>query len=242
MMSKDMAADTNQPAEKPEHKQVNYFAIITFTVMGLLAAGLFWFIGFQPIQVLPKISLGPGYILTDQNGEMFTHEDMRGSIVLYNFTYSGCEAPDCLETSSVMQEVQARLDEVDTGGIPVHMVTISFDPERDTPEALQAYAQELGADTDTWSFLTGSPERLKWAIGGGFSVYFNKKEDGAFTFDPAFMLVDGVGILRSEYRTDRPDVDTILRDIRLVAEEVANRQGVGNLAYDAAHLFLCYPR
>jgi len=217
------------------------FPVILFSVLGVLGLGLFAFVTIRPIQVLPRISLGPGYFLTDANGEAVTNEDFRGSLVLYNFTYLSCEEP-CPVTTDTMQAVQSRLGEVDTGGIPIKLVTISFDPARDTPEVIRAAAAELGADPAVWTFLTGAPERLKWLIGGGFSVYYEEKQPQEFRFDPAFMLVDGAGVLRAEYRTAVPDVDRILRDMRLVTDEVHNRQGVANYAYDAAHLFLCYPR
>jgi len=228
-------------APKLQRKVRLSFPVILFSVLGLLTLGLFAFVTIRPIQVLPRITLGPGYFLTDANGEAVTNEDFRGSLVLYNFTYLNCQAP-CPETTGVMQEVQARLDEIDTAGIPVRLVTISFDPARDTPAALQTAAATLHADPEVWTLLTGAPERLKWLIGGGFSVFYEERQPGEFRFDPAFMLVDGAGILRAEYRTAAPDVDRILRDMRLVTEEVRNRQGVANYAYDAAHLFLCYPR
>jgi protein SCO1 len=237
-----MPADlTLHPKAKPTRKWQLSFPVIMFSILGLLAAALFAFVSIRPIQVLPQITLGPGYSLTNAVGETVTHEDMRGSLVLYNFTYLNCQPP-CPDTNQVMQNIQARLNEIDTGDIPVHLVTISFDPTRDTPAALYAAAEQLGADPAVWSFLTGTPERLKWVIGGGFGVYYEEREPGLFKFDPAFMLVDGAGILRAEYRTGAPDIDRILRDIHLVAEEVHNRQGVANYAYDAAHLFLCYPR
>ena len=229
------------PSSGPKKGIKLNFWMILFSILGLLTLGLFAFVTIRPIQVLPRITLGPGYSLTDSQGQAVTHEDFRGSLVVYNFTYLNCQEP-CPATTGVMQELQARLDEVDTGGIPVKLVTISFDPERDTPAAMQAAAAQLDADPEVWTFLTGAPERLKWLIGGGFGVYYDQREDGEIRFDPAFMLVDGASVLRAEYRTAVPDVDRILRDIRLVTEEVHNRQGVANLAYDAAHLFLCYPR
>ena len=82
--------------------------------------------------------------------------------------------------------------------------------------------------------------QLKSVIGGGFSTYYTEKEDG-IKFDPAFMLVDGNGVLRAEYRTAVPDTDIILRDINLLVEEAHNSTGPQKLAYEAAHLFLCYP-
>ncbi len=140
-----------------------------------------------------------------------------------------------------MAQVQARLDELNTGDIPVRLVTISIDPETDTPEQLAAYAAQLGADPAVWQFVTGSPVQIKSVVGGGFSVYYATREDG-IRFDPAFMLVDGAGLWRAEYRTAAPDVDIILRDINLLAEEAQHADGPSRLAYEAAHLFLCYPR
>ena len=79
-------------------------------------------------------------------------------------------------------------------------------------------------------------------IGGGFSTYFNQDEKGNFTVDPVFVLVDGWGIQRAVYRTPTPDVETLQRDLRLVVQEARNSTGVNRYAYEAAHLFLCYPK
>ena len=66
--------------------------------------------------------------------------------------------------------------------------------------------------------------------------------DGSFKFDPAFVLVDGWGIVRGEYRyqTMTPDSERILRHLGVLAEEVINSQGANSIAYEAAHYFLCY--
>jgi protein SCO1/2 len=212
-----------------------------YALIGLLVAGVVAFATLRPIQVLPRITLAPGFTLADQNGARLTNEDLRGQIVLYNFTYTGCAAP-CPQTSQTMRAVQDRLGEVDTGGLPISLVTISFDPERDTPEALQAFAAQVGADLNVWRFATGDPVRLKYAVGGGFNVYYAPAADGGFTFDPVYVLVDGWGLIRAEYRTAAPATDRLLRDIRLVAEEARNSAGAARYAYEAAHLFLCYPR
>ncbi len=212
-----------------------------YGLIGLLLVGTLAFATLRPILVLPRITLAPGFTLQDETGQRFTSEDLRGQLVLYNFTYTRCAAP-CPATSDVMRAVQRRLDEVETGSIPVTLITISFDPEHDTPAVLSQYATQATADAPNWRFLTGDADRLKWVIGGGFGVYYQANEDGSFTFDPAFMLVDGAGILRAEYRTAAPEIDRILRDIGLVAKEANNSQGAKRAAYEAAHLFLCYPR
>ena len=94
-----------------------------------------------------------------------------------------------------------------------------------------------------WKFATTADvELLKHIIGGGFEAYYQQKEDGSYSFDPKFVLVDGWGIIRGEYRyqTLTPDTDRILRHMRVLAEEVRNSQGSATLAYEAAHYFLCY--
>lgn len=214
---------------------------IFYIFLALFLIGVIAFATLRPILVLPRITLAPGYTLTDQDGNRLTNEDMRGKIVLYNFTYSRCEPP-CPQTSAVMRQVQARLPEIESYGIPVELVTISIDPDHDTPQVLHAYAQKLDADQESWRFVTGPVDRLRWIIGGGFGFYFDHKEDDRIVFDPGFILVDGLGITRAEYRSAEPDVERLLQGVQLIAEEVEKSSGANKVAYEAAHLFMCYPR
>jgi protein SCO1 len=198
------------------------------------------FATLRPIQVLPRITLAPGFSLTDQNNSRLTNEDLRGKIVLYNFTYANCKSP-CPQTSNVMRSVQDQLGQLDTAGIPVSLVTISFDPDHDTPEKLKTYATQVGANAATWRIATGDATRLKYALGGGFGLFYEPNADGTFNFDSMFVLVDGWGIIRSFYKTASPTTDRLVRDIKLVTQEAKNSEGASRYAYEAAHLFLCYP-
>lgn len=213
---------------------------ILIGIAALIIVALVLFVTIQPIQVLPRMTLAPGYAFTDASGNLLTSEDARGKITLYNFTYTGCEAP-CPETGPATAAIQQSIAAVDTGDIPVQLVTISFDPERDTPEAMAAWLAEQGADPAIWKAATGDPEKLKNVIGGGFGVYYGTTEEGELAFDPAFVLVDGNGIIRTKYRTATPDPEIVARDLGLVTREVQNSSGAQKLAYEAAHLFLCYP-
>lgn len=211
--------------------------------LGLLAIPLVAVVLFavvQPVKVVPRIGLAPGFIFTDMNGKRVTNEDLRGKLALYNFTTSSCTGP-CADSLATMQAVQALLPTLDTGGIPVALVTVSLDPERDTPEQLHSFAQRLDADPVTWQFVTGTPERVKQVVGGGFGLYYEELADGTISFAPMMALVDGNGILRAKYKNGLPDVETIRRDLGLVVDEVRNSDGAGSLVYEAAHLFLCYP-
>ncbi len=233
-----MTTTASQP-ERSGKRGLAPIWLILFTILFIMAAAIISFVVFQPILVLPRITLAPGFALTDQNGNQISNEDLRGQIVLYNFTYTNCE--ECAQTDEVMAQVQNRLDEVTAVDIPIKLVTISVDPEHDTPEVLTEYAQSLGANPDQWVFATGSPAMLKSVIGGGFSLFYQQQEDGAFDLDPGFMLIDGNGIMRAEYRTAVPEIDIMLRDIGLLVEEAQNSNGAAKIGYEAAHLFLCYP-
>lgn len=219
-----------------------FFMYGFYTLVIIVVGGAFAFKVFQPVQVLPRIRLAPGYLAIDQDGERLTNEDVRGQFVLYNFTYTNC-GPSCEAMNQTMREVQEQLDTVELGDIDVSLVTISFDPERDTPDVLNAYAQSAGADPEIWRFVTlADPAMLKFVIGGGFETYYEANGDGRFNFDPAFVLVDGWGVIRGEYRyqTMTSDSERILRHMGVLAEEVINSQGANSVAYEAAHYFLCY--
>ncbi|CAN5738588.1 SCO family protein [soil metagenome] len=216
-------------------------ALLGYGFVALLVMALLAFTFFQPIQVLPRIALGPGFAFVDQSGQRLTNEDLRGHLVLYTFTYTNCQTP-CPQTSQTLRLVQQQLAQIDTRGLPVDLVTISFDPEHDTPTRLAAFARQLGADLSNWHFVTGEPAALKNVIGGSFGLYYNRNSDSTFTFDPAFVLVDGVGIIRATYRTADLDRAILQRDLGLIANEARNSQGAARFAYEAAHLFLCYPQ
>ncbi len=213
-----------------------------YIIAGSLVLSIFAFKVFQPIQVLPRMRLAPAYSFIDQNGQPFTSETLRGHFILYSFTYTHCPAP-CYNSNDTIKEIQSRLSEVDLGGIPVSFVTISIDPDSDTPEALKAYGDALNADFSQWHFVTTDNKALlKTIVGAGFETYYEDKGNGEFALDPGFVLVDGWGIIRSEYRytTEVSDADRILRHLGVLAEEVQNSTGTTKLAYEAAHLFLCY--
>jgi len=213
--------------------------LISFAVVVFLS--VFAFVIFQPVQVLPRVRLAPGFILTDQSGRRLTSEDVRGKFALYSFTYTNCPPP-CGGIDATMQAVQNQLDEIELYGNEVEFVTISVDPERDTPETLARHAADLGAGP-TWRFATTENQNaLKDIVGGGFRTFYEQQDDGTFLLDPGIVLVDGYGIIRNEYRyeTVSPDVDRIVRHIGILAEEVEKSTGAARLAYEAAHLFLCY--
>ena len=131
-------------------------------LLACLVLGAIGFKVFQPVQVVPRIRLSPGFSLVDQDDERLTNEDLRGQFVLYNFSYTRCPEP-CSNLNQTMLEVQSRIDEAELGGIPMKFVTISFDPDYDTPENLKAYAESIRCRQGDWIFATTSKHRSSQA-------------------------------------------------------------------------------
>ncbi len=211
--------------------------------LGLLAALLlFVFVGYSALlrlEVLPRLGFAPGWALVDSDGERLTSEDLRGHVVLYTFTYTGNSDPR-RQTDEVMRAVQEGLAQADLGDVPVRQVTISFDPARDTPAVLSQAAQQAGADSNRWLFATGDAASLRTVVGRGFGAFYEQQDDGTFAFDPMFVVVDGLSIVRSRYRIGLPRPEDLLRDLKSVVREARAASGSARLAYEAAHLFSCY--
>ncbi len=242
--------------------------LLAYGLPALLVVGVMAFNIFRPILVLPRIGIGPGFGVTDLSETKITNETMRGKIVLYSFTYTNCTKA-CPQLMDKLQEVRDRLNngEIDLEGVDVQIVTFTIDPERDTPELLADYATSFGAapgdnnNAVPWHFVTSdNPELVKIMVSSGFDLYYEKIEDAqapdgySYKFVPMIVLIDGWGIIRSEYRQYEAserlsfsdghsdiDPDILVRDLELMAKEARNNKGITSAAYEAAHLFSCYP-
>lgn len=226
------------------HPAVHRILLFGGALFGMVALAVLAFAVFQPVQVLPRIRLAPGYSFVRESGERLTSEDLRGQIVLYNFTYTRCPPP-CGGLNGTLQEIMARVDAANAARIPFTVVTISLDPAHDTPAQLAVHAQAAGADPARWIFATNPDEELlKQVVGGGFEVFYRPDSAGMVDYEPAFVLVDGWGVIRGEYhyQTLSPDAERIVRHVNVLFDEIENSVGAARYAYEAAHLFLCYAR
>jgi protein SCO1 len=97
----------------------------------------------------------PDVTLTDQNGHKVSLPDLLNSDqpVMLNFIFTSCTAI-CPAMSAIFASVQKRLG---SDSDKLHMISVSIDPEYDTPDALKAYAQRFKAGSQ-WEFLTGSQD------------------------------------------------------------------------------------
>jgi len=108
----------------------------------------------EPLKVGDVI---PDYQFTNELGQVIKFSDYRGKAVAFTFIFTRCPFPTfCPRMSTHFADAQKKLRE--TAGAPTnwHFLTISFDPEFDSPDVLQSYAKGFDADSKRWTFATGS--------------------------------------------------------------------------------------
>jgi len=89
------------------------------------------------------------FTLTDSAGKPFTLADLKARPSIVGFVFTRCTGP-CPRVTGNMRRIQDMLS-----GVDARLVTISVDPEFDTPQVLAGYAEAVGADLGRWTFLTG---------------------------------------------------------------------------------------
>lgn len=104
----------------------------------------------------------PDFSLVDRSGRRITLADLLEKVWIVNFFYTECTDTCPLQTAN-MARLQADL----AGESELRLVSISVDPEHDTPEVLSEYATRFGADPERWLFLTGPRDAIyRLAIDG----------------------------------------------------------------------------
>jgi protein SCO1/2 len=168
---------------------------------------------------LSKIGPAPGFTLTAQDGRRLSLNELRGKVVAVTFIYTSC-ADACPLLTAKMAALQDDLGS--DFGAKVFFVSITVDPEHDTPEALTRYAQVHGADLGGWSFLTGMPDEVR-AVARQYGIYYQKQASGDVDHTFLTSLVDQRGTLRVQYMGVRFDPDELLRDLQSLLREGAER-------------------
>lgn len=150
----------------------------------------------------------PDFTLTDQTGRAVRLSQMRGEPLAVTFLYTRCPiATACPLTATRF----AKLDSMLKGKGFGKLLTISIDPEHDTPKVLADYAHHLGADPARWKFLTGDPKAVADVASSFGVVYY--PENGQVVHAQAAAVVDPAGRLAAIYYGQMWDPEILLRDL-----------------------------
>jgi protein SCO1/2 len=164
---------------------------------------------------LPKIKPAPDFTLTNQDGKRLALKDLRGKVLAITFIYASC-ADTCPLLTAKMAGIQNKLGS--PFGLQVNFVSITVDPERDTPEVLKRYAEAHKANPAGWAFLTGTPAEIR-EVAKRYGIYYKKTVHGDVDHTFLTSLVDQSGILRVQYMGVQFKPDEMLRDLRSLLRE-----------------------
>jgi protein SCO1/2 len=164
---------------------------------------------------LPKMFVVPDFSLTDRTGQTVTLADLKGKVWLADLIYTTCPGP-CPMLSGHFSELQQML-----GNDPeARLVSISSDPEIDTPAVLETYAKHYGA-SERWLFLTGPKAAVQDLVNKGLKL--GMAEDPAakerIIHSTKFALVDKQGTVRGFYDGTTPNLIRISADMRRLEAE-----------------------
>ena len=183
---------------------------------------------------LPTLGDVPAFVLTDHDMNPVNGEMLRGKVWIVDFIFTRCSGP-CLRMNRQMHRLQKMLSD-DRPSNDVRFLSVSVDPDYDTPQVLRQYAARHGADTETWSFATGPRQDLRSLVVGGFKLPIEQagSAEHAILHSDRFVLVDRQGRIRGYYHGISheapdgtilpPETDRLLTDVKkLLATDDASQ-------------------
>ncbi|MDB4954326.1 MAG: electron transport protein SCO1/SenC [Myxococcales bacterium] len=168
---------------------------------------------------LPDLGEVSAFSLTDETGQPFTEQALRGHATIVSFVFTRCDLI-CPVTSMRMENIQEKT--FDAAG-RVKLLSFTVDPDYDTPERLTAYAKRYHANPTQWRFVTGPVDKVRSVIEGPFMTSMLREADrpgGIPNIAHAgyFLLLDPQLHIRGKYETeDVKRLDEMIHDARFLA-------------------------
>ena len=176
---------------------------------------------------LPVLGVVADFALTNQLNQPVTVADLYGQVWLADIIFTRCPGP-CARMTRQMAAVQAALPKNSSA----RLVSLTTDPEFDTPEVLSRYAERFGADSKRWKFLTGTKSQIAGLAVDSLKLTTLEKPvaertsaDDLFIHSTIFVLVDKQSRLRGIFETGGDGIEwtniqpTILSAIKQLERE-----------------------
>ncbi|MEO8429723.1 MAG: SCO family protein [Verrucomicrobiota bacterium] len=152
---------------------------------------------------LPVYGQVVDFTLTNQFGQAVSLATFRGHLWLADIIFTRCPGP-CSKMTKLMSELQAALP----AKSPVKLVSLTTDPDFDTPSILEMYGKRFKTDFQQWSFLTGDKRQIHRLAVGNLKLVLVEKEpdfretpEDLFVHSTAITLIDTQGRVRGIYET-----------------------------------------
>ena len=172
-----------------------------------------------PLPVLHQVG---DFAVTNQAGNRVESADLHGRPWAINLIFTRCPGP-CPRLTAVMREIQGSLPSGSRAGL----MTVTSDPEFDTPAVLQAYAEKFGANTNRWQFVTGTKAGIRrLAVEQLLLVLVDKEEaqrtspEDLFLHSTLIVVMDAQGRLRTAVEGIEPGApQKVVAALRQLEEE-----------------------
>jgi len=170
----------------------------------------------KPLPVYGQVA---DFTLTNQDGLTVSLADLRGHVWVADIIFTRCPGP-CLRMTGLMRQLQETLPP----GNQARLVTLTTDPDYDTPPVLKARASQFNADPSRWLFLTGTKKQIADLAANSLKLTALPKEPGQqetpadlFIHSTIFVLVDKQARLRGTFETSGDGVDPIQTKAQILA-------------------------
>jgi protein SCO1/2 len=189
----------------------------------LLVVAVTLVVGCRPEPEIPTYWPAPPLDLVDENGAPFTEASVAGRVLLVDFIYTNC-ADVCPMLTALMRATQERLVAEQLMPSHVMLLSITVDPERDSPAVLKQYGANIGAHPEGWKFLTGDRSVLEETLVQGFKLPFRGPTPAGparpgfeITHTSRLIIVDRAGVVRGIQNGEEMDVDQTVRTLKRLA-------------------------
>ena len=153
---------------------------------------------FRVTRVVTEIEEGdpmPNYAFTNELNRAVSLGQFKGEAYAINFIYTRCPFPTfCPRMATNFAEAARQLQEMKNGPKNWRLLSLTFDPDHDTPARLRAYGLRYGYNPKKWSFLTGAMIDID-AITEQFGLVFDRAGD-TFSHTVRTVVVDPTGVVR----------------------------------------------
>ncbi len=158
----------------------------------------------------------PAFRLTNEIGEPMTVATLRGHLTVVTFIFTRCAMPNfCPRMSKSFAELQGTIKSSSGLAAQTRLLSITIDPQFDTPAVLKEYAQQEGADPKIWNFATGEPAEID-ELTKAFAVY-RQTEGGTIAHGLTTALIDTKGNVQKLWRGNSWTAQEVLAVIEAAA-------------------------
>ena len=153
----------------------------------------------------------------DQENRPFAFSSLEGKAVALTFIYTRCPLPDfCILMSNNFSKVQDIMKRDRALDESWHLVSVSFDPDNDTPEVLQRYGRQYGADFDVWDFITADKSVMN-SFATGFDLYVASGDGGLIDHTLRTVLLDTKGNLVTIIKGNSWTAEDLAAELKKIA-------------------------